>query len=81
MNAITDLWHSAAVIALNNFVFKTGLADRLHLWPDKSPGSQAAVKHLSTTTGLSRDQLRQWLHRCWNRISEWPSRSAPRAGH
>jgi hypothetical protein len=155
MNAITGLWHSPAVIAPNNFVFKslsnwalnlavgcshacrfcfhepiniraenvariaghaqalgvsvntdvfatreswleyalnalqtverlaaeTGLADRLHLWPDKSLGSQAAVRHLSARTGLAPDQFREWLHRWWNRLSEWPSRSTTTAGH
>ena len=73
--ATRECWQEYALNALQTvelLATEAGLADRLHLWPDKSLGSQAAVKHLSTTTRLSTDQIRQWLHRCWNRISEWP---------
>jgi DNA repair photolyase len=44
-----------------------GLADRLHLWPDKSLGTRAAMKLVEDPADHS-----EWLMRWWNRISEWP---------
>ncbi|MCZ7636805.1 MAG: hypothetical protein M5U12_12650 [Verrucomicrobia bacterium] len=73
--ATRQRWQEYAFNALQTverLAAEVGLADRLHLWPDKSLGGKAAVQNLSATTGLTPDQLRQWLGRCWNRISEWP---------
>jgi len=47
-----------------------GLLDRLHLWPDKSLGSQAAMRLLPDP-----EAHRDWLRRWWTRVSEWPSTS------
>lgn len=44
-----------------------GLADRLHLWPDKSLGSRVALQGLPQP-----ERQAAWLQRWWNRISEWP---------
>jgi DNA repair photolyase len=46
---------------------KVGIAARLHSWPDKSLGSTAAA----SAPGNPAAHL-AWIHRCWNRISEWP---------
>ncbi len=81
--ATREFWLEYALNALQTverLAVETGLADRLHLWPDKSLGSQAAVQHLSARTGLAPDQFREWLHRWWNRLSEWPSRFTTTAG-
>ena len=44
-----------------------GLSDRLHLWPDPSLGSKAAVAEMSDPAGH-----KAWLSHWWARISEWP---------
>ena len=49
---------------------QVGVADRLHLWPDESLGSQAAIKSVPNPT-----QHEAWLQRCWQRISKWPKPS------
>lgn len=45
-----------------------GIAQHLHLWPDKSLGSLAALRRAP-----DREQQHAWLQRCWARISEWPT--------
>ena len=45
-----------------------GLQDRLHLWPDKSLGSQKFLRSLPDSAAYV-----AWLERSWNRISEWPT--------
>lgn len=45
-----------------------GIADRLHLWPDKSLGSKWMLKRYSDPG----EQL-DWLNHWWSRISEWPT--------
>jgi DNA repair photolyase len=46
-----------------------GLSKRLHLWPDKSLGSQTSLQAVPDS-----DAYRKWLERKWSRISEWPKR-------
>ncbi|MCP5526947.1 MAG: hypothetical protein H7A47_09090 [Verrucomicrobiales bacterium] len=49
-----------------------GVSDRLHLWPDKSLGSAAALRALH---GSDADAARRhvgWLHGWWSRVSAWP---------
>ncbi|MBV9010140.1 MAG: hypothetical protein JO354_13405 [Verrucomicrobia bacterium] len=43
------------------------LASRLHLWPDKTLGSQTSLKAVPNQVTYKR-----WLDRKWSRISEWP---------
>jgi hypothetical protein len=43
------------------------VADRLHLWPDKSLGNFTVAKRMTNWT----DHVR-WLQQSWSRISEWP---------
>lgn len=55
------------LLAVETIAQKVGLVDRLHLWPDKSlgtPGVANAVGHP--------DLHMKFIHRWWNRISEWP---------
>ena len=48
-----------------------GIADRLHLWPDKKLGAKWAVESMDKPT-----QYRSWLQKKWSRISEWPQVAA-----
>ena len=43
------------------------LMDRLHLWPDKSLGSQSSIRSV-------KDPVRYvaWLQQQWSRVSAWP---------
>lgn len=69
-------WRRYAVTQLNQAQFvarEAGLEARLHLWPDASLGSRAALEQAaewSPETGYE-PHLR-WLQRWWNRVSEWP---------
>ena len=44
-----------------------GIANRLHLWPDKSLGNVGAVSRREYP-----NEFTKWLKRCWERVSEWP---------
>jgi DNA repair photolyase len=44
-----------------------GLADRLHLWPDKCLGAESVLIRQKDP-----QQYFKWLEKCWSRISEWP---------
>lgn len=44
-----------------------GLGKRLHLWPDKSLGSQASMRAVPNEAAY-----RRWLEQKWSRVSEWP---------
>ena len=46
---------------------EVGVADRLHLWPDKALGSAKVVN-----CQLDPKAYRAWLNHWWGRISEWP---------
>ena len=68
-----EAWQAYALDALHSverIAGEVGLADRLHLWPDKSLGTQAAMHRLSQG---ARETHRQWLDRWWHRVSEWPN--------
>jgi hypothetical protein len=56
-----------SLLTVQSLAAKLGLADRLHSWPDKSLGTAAAAN----ATPKPEAHLR-FIHRCWNRISEWP---------
>jgi DNA repair photolyase len=63
-------WQEYAVNALQTverLAFEIGLADRLHLWPDKSLGNLTVANRMPNP----RDYMR-WLRKSWTRISEWP---------
>jgi len=65
-----EQWEDYALEALRTverLAAQVGLSHRLHLWPDKSLGTKAALKRRSNDEGYER-----WLRRWWDRISEWP---------
>jgi len=66
-------WRHYALEALQSveqFASEVGLANALHLWPDQSLGSRAAMHSIANPEGHL-----QWLNRCWHRISEWPKQT------
>jgi DNA repair photolyase len=65
-----EKWQDYAVNALQtveSLAEEIGIADRLHLWPDKSLGSLVVASRMPKP----RDYMR-WLRKSWIRISEWP---------
>jgi DNA repair photolyase len=65
-----EQWQDYAVNALQtveSLAEEIGIADRLHLWPDKSLGSVTVANRMPKP----RDYMR-WLRKSWTRISEWP---------
>ena len=65
-----EKWQDYAVNALQkveSLAEEIGIADRLHLWPDKSLGSLTVANRMPKP----RDYMR-WLRKSWTRISEWP---------
>jgi DNA repair photolyase len=68
--ATRESWQNYAVNALHTvseLAKEIGISKRLHLWPDKSLGSQSLVERMPNP---QRYQAR--LEHWWNRISEWP---------
>jgi len=73
--ATREAWQDYAVNSLQTverLALETGLANHLHLWPDKSLGTRAAVKRISATLNLEPAAFQHWLASRWARISEWP---------
>lgn len=71
--ALNALWRAQRVAE------EVGVADRLHLWPDKSLGSTSALQHLSRSTGQDTVRILEFLQRSWSRVSEWPGECKTRA--
>lgn len=74
--ASRESWQDYALHALRTMhqtAKELDLADRLHLWPDKSLGSAALAERQRNPTAYLKG-LAKW----WHRISEWPSDSSPR---
>ena len=68
--ATREQWQDYAVNALKTVervAGELGIANSLHLWPDKSLGNVG----ISNRMFKSQEYLR-WLRRSWARISEWP---------
>ena len=68
--ATRESWQDYAVSALHTvseLAKELGISKRLHLWPDKSLGSQSLVERMSKPQKYQ-ERLEHW----WNRISEWP---------
>lgn len=65
-----ESWQDYAVGALHavsELAKELGLKRHLHLWPDKSLGSQRMIE------GMKRPhQFQKRLEYWWSRISEWP---------
>ena len=68
--ATRESWQDYAVNALQTverLAAELGLADRLHLWPDKSLGNAGVANRMPKP----KEHLR-WVQTWWDRISEWP---------
>jgi DNA repair photolyase len=68
--ATREKWQDYAMKALRTVervAGELGLAERLHLWPDKSLGNVGISNRMSE----SNEHLK-WLQKSWMRISEWP---------
>lgn len=69
--ATRETWKNYALDSLklaHNLAKEIGVADHLHLWPDKSLGSAWIVKSMPAPAAYEK-----WLNRYWQRISEWPA--------
>ncbi len=65
-----EAWADYAITKLceaERAAFEAGVANRLHLWPDKALGS-AKVVNRQPDPKAYKDWLKYW----WGRISEWP---------
>jgi DNA repair photolyase len=65
-----ESWQDYAVKSLQTvteLAEEFGISNRLHLWPDKSLGSQSLVQRM-----LSPLKYQERLNHWWTRISEWP---------
>ncbi|MEY2411024.1 MAG: hypothetical protein QOF48_3694 [Verrucomicrobiota bacterium] len=68
--ASREQWQDYAVNALKTverLAGELGIADRLHLWPDKSLGNVGVANRMPKPK-----EYLQWLQKWWTRISEWP---------
>ena len=68
--ATREDWQDYAVNALHivsELARELGMEERLHLWPDKSRGSQSLADRMPNPAKY-RKRLQHW----WRRISEWP---------
>jgi DNA repair photolyase len=68
--ATRESWQDYAVGALNTVSRLSkdlGIEKQLHLWPDKSLGSQTLAARMAKPA-----EHRRLLEHSWNRISEWP---------
>lgn len=73
--ASRENWQAYAVSALQTverLATEVGVADQLHLWPDKSLGTEASVGRVVGSRNGQSKQYRQWLERWWQRVSAWP---------
>jgi DNA repair photolyase len=68
--ASRENWQDYAIGSLftvERWASEVGLGRKLHLWPDKSLGSLSVENRIQKPA-----EYRQWLEKCWARISEWP---------
>jgi DNA repair photolyase len=66
-----ERWQDYAVNALQTverLAAEIGIADELHLWPDKSLGNIGVANRMPKP----RDYMK-WLRKSWGRISAWPT--------
>jgi DNA repair photolyase len=68
-----EAWADYAVAKLREAeraAAEVGIADRLHLWPDKALGRKKVVARQSDP-----ESYQTWLNHWWSRISEWPGKT------
>jgi DNA repair photolyase len=77
--ATPQAWRDYAIKSLLGFeaiATNLGLADRIHLWPDASLGTQVALKDYHNShlmrgfKGLNAHH--EWLQSHWTKVSAWP---------
>ena len=56
-----------SLLLVERLAGELGLAEQLHLWPDKSLGNRAMLERQPDPSSH-----RRWLQQWWNRVSEWP---------
>lgn len=65
-----ESWQEYAVnslLTVSKLAEELGIAERLHLWPDKSLGNRTLLERMPDPAGYCQ-RLNHW----WNRVSEWP---------
>jgi DNA repair photolyase len=65
-----EAWQDYALSSLTTVLDisrSLGISDRLHLWPDKSLGSENMIKRQENP-----EKYKKFLDNCWARVSEWP---------
>lgn len=73
--ASPESWRRYAVdqmISFRRLAEQNDVLDRLHLWPDVSLGSKAALVQFSQEGWVAED-YQNWLQSHWSKISRWPS--------
>jgi hypothetical protein len=68
--ASSDAWRAYAIGQLQmveRLAGEVGLGERLHLWPDPSLNSRAALASYENPLAVH-----EWILRCHHRVSEWP---------
>lgn len=74
-------WRRYAMTALSDMelaALKSGMDDRLHLWPDASLGTASATADIVKAfenCNQTAEGHRLWIEQRWNRISEWPGKT------
>ena len=69
--ASPDAWRTYAIGQLQmveRLAGVMGIGDRLHLWPDPSLNTRAALASYADPLALH-----EWILRCHHRVSEWPT--------
>jgi hypothetical protein len=56
----------AAAKTVERLAAEVGVADRLHLWPDKSLGNVGVANRMPKP-----QEYLRWLRKSWSRVSEW----------
>jgi len=70
-----ESWQDYAVNALQTverLAKEDGVADQVHLWPDKSLGTESSIARVVGSRNGQSQQYRHWLQRWWGRVSVWP---------
>jgi DNA repair photolyase len=73
--ATRESWQDHAVNALRTverLAHEIGVADALHLWPDKTLGTESALARVAGSGSGQAGQYRRWLQKWWRRVSDWP---------
>ena len=70
-----ESWQDYAVTALQTverLASEVGVGGQLHLWPDKSLGTESAIARVVASRQWPSNEYRDWLQPWWRRVSFWP---------